>query len=82
VRLGLALLAVLVLQTTEPPEFPMGHFCVRADAVKTERDHPCACRDHDDCSKPADGQGQGPTENAQCKQWCHKEHCSCKTPCE
>jgi hypothetical protein len=77
----LVALGLLVLQT-EPPVFPAGHFCVRAEAVKNPAtDHPCACREHDDCTKPEDGQGSGPSENTNCKQWCHKEHCACKTPC-
>jgi hypothetical protein len=80
----LLLFAVLALaaQQTEPDVFPAGHFCVRADMVKSNKDHPCACRDHDDCSKPAEGQGEGPHENNQCKQFCHAEHCSCKPLCQ
>lgn len=82
------LVALLLLQTPvqppagEPPEFPTGHFCKIPADVRTSRDHPCHCRDMDDCSKPEEGQGQGPTENNQCKQWCHKDHCQCATRCQ
>jgi hypothetical protein len=65
----------------EPPEFPPGEFCTMDDQSGTPPAHPCACRAMDDCSKPAEGQGQGPTENKQCAQWCHKDHCHCAKKC-
>ena len=57
----------------EPPEFPQGEFC----EMDPNAAHPCSCRAMDSCDKPAEGQGQGPTENKECKQWCHKDHCHC-----
>ena len=78
----LLVLALGVLAAQEPTEFPAGHLCMRAVDVKTPRDHPCACRANDDCSKPSEGQGQGPSENPRCMQYCHKAHCACRTDCQ
>ena len=78
----LLVVAIGILAAQEPPEFPAGHFCVIPADAKSERDHPCNCREHDDCSKPEEGQGNGPSESKGCLQYCHKDHCRCKTKCE
>lgn len=67
----------------EPPEFPAGVFCQKPDPDHLPNPaHPCTCRDMDNCSKPEAGQGQGPSENNKCLQWCHKDHCHCRTECK
>jgi hypothetical protein len=75
-------LSVMVLQA-EPPEFPQGHVCKKPSDVRPNnpRDHPCDCRAMDNCDKPEEGQGTGPSENPKCLQFCHKDHCACKSDC-
>lgn len=68
--------------TQEPPEYPVGEFCRREADVRSATDHPCHCRDMEKCTAPDEGQGTGPRENNQCKQWCHKDHCRCAVKCE
>lgn len=67
----------LILQ--EPDEYPPGHVCVMPAQVKGPTDHACTC--HRRCENDTDGDGKVTgtyvKEDPQCKQYCHKEHCSC-----
>lgn len=81
----LLLLGVLLLAQTAPPEprLPAGHICVRVVRRQDKRhQHVCACRNMDDCSKPAEGQGQGPHENKGCLTYCKPDQCACTPSCE
>ncbi len=72
----LLLLARAVSQ--EPDVYPPGHVCVRAEDVHGPTDHPCTCHRH--CADVQDDDGHHGAvivEDPQCKQWCHKDKCSC-----
>jgi hypothetical protein len=71
----------LILQVVEPPELPPGEFCSHIENGNKPA-HPCAC--HRECvdqhGEDEDGTqttGTVVKEDAQCKQYCHKEHCHC-----
>lgn len=81
----LTLVATLLLvgaQTSEPPVLPPGQFCAHVTARDQHPAHPCAC--HRECLSNIElGEDGKPhetitvKEDAQCKQWCHADHCHC-----
>lgn len=56
----------------QPPE---GWFC---SPKASELDHKCACKRMDQ-DRMCEGT---PTEDTQCKVWCHKDHCRCPVVCK
>jgi hypothetical protein len=71
--LGLALLAAAA-QSIEPPVLPAGQFCAHVTRANPRPAHPCGCQRH--CSE-GEGGDEAVVEDAQCKQYCHADHCHC-----
>lgn len=73
-RYGLAgLLAAFLFLQTHGPEPPEGWFCTHD--THAPEDHQCACVRT--CSRGEDGT-LIVTEDAKCKVYCYKDHCTCK----
>lgn len=76
--LALALLIFVGVAMQEPEELPPGHVCVTPAQVKGPTDHPCDCQRKCIVSEDENGKESiSVQEDAQCKQYCHKDHCSC-----
>lgn len=77
-----AVLALALVQQGEPPEFPAGWFCTPRGIVKNGKqsgEHPCHCKNMAD---PQTSCETRTTNDPQCSQWCHEQHCSCPIVCE
>lgn len=75
------LLLLAVAQVPEPPELPPGQFCEHVERGRQPA-HPCACQR--ECQPNTEIGDDGKPhetitvhEDAQCKQYCHKDHCHC-----
>jgi hypothetical protein len=82
VRPLLLLLALAVVAVEEPPALPPGQFCQHVVAGRQPPAHPCACQREcvDNIEIGDDGQPHetiSVREDAQCKQYCHADHCHC-----
>lgn len=77
-KLFLIAAALVLIAVQEPEVYPPGHVCVRAEQVRGPADHPCECQRKCITSENEEGKETiSVQEDPQCKQYCHKEHCSC-----
>lgn len=82
--LTFALLGVAAQTTVEPPVLPPGQFCEHPVPGGPAPAHACSChrecKDEDEYDVNGEPTGRTVTrvkEDAQCKQWCHADHCHC-----
>ena len=73
--LGLALVALLLQEHTEPPK---GWLC--NNRLQTPIDHACAC--HRTCLWDPGTKEVREIEDPQCKSWCFRDHCACLSECD
>ena len=83
-RVLLILIVLVTQQPSHPEEYPRGWYCTptgtRAEGLQTT-DHPCACKRMATCEGEGEDEIVWVAEDPICKQYCHKDKCSCPVTC-